>query len=125
MRMKKKAAASPSQYRISCVALNSSGDVLGFTTNKFRKDNIEPFYGSGLHAEQYCLARYGSLDVKTLIIMRIGNAGDILPIDPCPQCQKMAAKMGVKIFSVMPGHGPKQIDKTRRHEHSTISIEEH
>ena len=116
-RMKKKAALSPSQYRVSCVALDSSGDILGFTTNKFRKDNVEPFYGSGLHAEALACAKFGPMDLKTLIIMRVGNAGDLLPIDPCPQCQKMAAKMGVKIFSAMPGHGPKQIDISRQHQH--------
>ena len=107
MRMKKKASASPSQYRISCVALDKKGDVIGYTTNGFRKDNIRLIYGSGLHSEAICLAKYYPLGAKTLIIMRIGNAGDVLPIDPCEQCQKMANKLGVKILSVMPGVGPK------------------
>ena len=40
--------------------------------------------------------------------MRIGNGGDILPIDPCEDCLKMARKLGVTIRSVMPGNGAKK-----------------
>lgn len=107
-RLWKKAQSSPSQYRIACVALNKKGDVLGYTTNKFRKDQIKPLIGSGLHAESYAMARYYPFGLKTLVIMRIGNGGDILPIDPCEDCQKMARKLGVTIKSIMPGTGAKK-----------------
>lgn len=107
-RLWKKAHTSPSQYRISCVALNKKGEVLGYTTNKFRKDNIKPLIGSGLHSEQIAIAKYAPLGLKTLIIMRIGLSGAILPIDPCEDCQKMARKYGVKILSVRPGVGAKK-----------------
>ena len=107
-RLHKKCMQSPSQYRIACVALNKKGDVLGYTTNKFRKDQIKPLIGSGLHAESYAMARYYPFGLKTLVIMRIGNGGDILPIDPCEDCQKMARKLGVTIKSVMPGTGAKK-----------------
>lgn len=109
MRMKKKASASPSQYKICCVALDKKGDVIGYTTNKFRKDNVQPLFGSGLHAEAFCMAKYYALGIKTLVIMRVGNSGDVLPIDPCEKCQEMANKLGIKILSVMPGNGPKHI----------------
>ncbi len=112
-RLYKKASQSPSQYRIACVALNKKGEVIGYTSNKFRKDQIKPVIGSGLHAEAFCLARYYPLGIKTLIIMRIGNGGDILPIDPCEDCKKMAKKLGVKIQSVMPGNGSKNKHKVR------------
>ena len=107
-RLQKKAAQSPSQYRIACVALNKKGEVLGYTTNKFRKDRIRPLIGSGLHAEAYSMARYYPLGLRTLVIMRIGLSGNILPIDPCEDCQKMAKKLGVTIQSVMPGVGAKK-----------------
>lgn len=107
-RLRRKASASPSQYRISCVALNKKGEVLGYTTNKFRKDHIRPLIGSGLHAEAYSMARYYPIGLKTLVIMRIGLSGNILPIDPCEDCQKMAKKLGVTIRSVKPGHGAKK-----------------
>lgn len=107
-RLRKKASTSPSQYRIACVALNKKGEVLGYTTNKFRKDEIRPLIGSGLHAEAFACAKYYPLGLKTLIIMRIGLSGNILPIDPCEDCQKMAKKLGVEIQSVMPGIGAKK-----------------
>ena len=104
-RLHKKAKQSISHYKISCVALNKKGEVIGYTTNKFRKDNITPLIGSGLHAESYCMARYYPLGIKTLIIMRIGLSGNILPIDPCEDCKKMAQKLGITIQSVMLGCG--------------------
>ena len=107
-RLHKKCCQSPSQYRVACVALNKKGEVLGYTTNKFRKDNIKPLIGSGLHAEAISMAKYFPLGLKTLIIMRIGLSGNILPIDPCEDCQKMARKLGVTIQSVMPGVGAKK-----------------
>ena len=107
-RLRKKCFQSPSQYRIACVALNKKGEVLGYTTNKFRNDRIKPLIGSGLHAEAYGMARYYPLGLKTLVIMRIGLSGNILPIDPCEDCQKMAKKLGVTIQSVMPGVGAKK-----------------
>jgi len=54
------------------------------------------------------MAKYFPLGLKTLIIMRIGLSGNILPIDPCEDCQKMARKLGVTIQSVMPGVGAKK-----------------
>lgn len=117
-RLKRKASASPSQYRISCVALNKKGEVIGFTTNKFRKDRIKPVIGSGLHSEQLAIAKYYPFGLKTLLIMRIGNSGNILPIDPCEDCKKMAAKYGVKIESVLPGTGAKN-KKEVMEEHPT------
>lgn len=113
-RLQKKAATSPSQYRISCVALNKKGEVIGYTTNKFRKDRIKPLIGSGCHAESLAIAKFYPFGLKTLLIMRIGNAGDILPIDPCEDCQKMAAKYGVTIQSVKPGIGAKKKEKAMR-----------
>lgn len=107
-RLLKKASASPSQYRISCVALNKKGEVIGYTSNKFRKDRIKPLIGSGLHAEAAAISKFYPFGLKTLLIMRIGNSGNVLPIDPCEDCQKMAAKYGVTIQSVKPGYGAKK-----------------
>lgn len=106
-RLKNKAHQSPSQYKVACVALNKKGEVLGYTTNKFRKDRVRPLIGSGLHAEQIALAKFAPFGLKTLLIMRIGNGGAILPIDPCEDCQKAAKKYGVTIESVRPGGGAK------------------
>lgn len=106
--LKEKAAHSPCTYRVSGVAFDAKGDVLGHATNSHAQWNVLD-YGSGRagtakHAERILLARYRDL-IKTIVICRIGRSGNILPIDPCPTCKKAAAKYGVKIVSLMPGNG--------------------
>ena len=106
--LKEKAAHSPCTYKISAVAFDSKGDILGHCTNKHSIFDVLQ-YGSGRagtaqHAERIMLKRYRDL-VKTIVICRIGRSGKMLPIDPCPTCQKVAAKYGAKIISLMPGDG--------------------
>jgi len=99
----KSASHSPCNYRIGAVALDKKGDVLGNVCNTFR--NGDTFYGeqnrrgTGLHAEARLIRRYGK-NIKTILIMRIGNSGNLLPIDPCPACANMAAKLGITIDTV-------------------------
>jgi len=83
--------------------------VLGHVTNcHSRWDVLDKVplgrAGTATHAERRLLARYGS-NVKTIVICRVGKAGKILPIDPCPTCKKIAAKFGARIVSVLPGNG--------------------
>ena len=104
-----KAAHSPCTYKISAIAFDKRGDILGHVTNSHSKFDIlgkTPLgrAGTALHAERRLFARYGD-NVKTIVICRIGNSGNILPIDPCPACQRVAKKLGVKIISVLPGDG--------------------
>ena len=95
---------SPCNYRIGAVAFDKKGDVLGNVSNTFRRGSV--FYGeqnrkgTGLHAEARLIKRYKG-NIKTILIMRIGNSGNILPIDPCPACAKLAEKFGIKIVTVM------------------------
>jgi len=104
-----KATQSPSMYRLGGVAFNEKGEVLGYARNSWRNDAIEG-KGTGRHVEANLIARYKG-NVHTIIIMRIGGAGDILPIEPCPKCRKLAEKMGVKIYSVKPCTPPDWILK--------------
>lgn len=105
--LKEKATHSPCTYKISAIAFDKKGDVLGHATNSHSKNwNVLDKCGRGregtaAHAERQLFLRYRDL-VKTIVICRIGRAGDLLPIDPCPVCQKVAAKYGAKIISVMP-----------------------
>jgi hypothetical protein len=94
-----KASQSPSTYRLSGVAISKKGELLGFARNGYRREDIPCKRYSGKHVEQALIERYGT-NIKTIIIMRIGNAGDILPIDPCPKCAKLAAKYGITIIPV-------------------------
>ena len=99
----KSAVQSPCNYRIGAVAFDKKGDVLGSASNSFRCG--EAFYGeqhrrgTGLHAEARLIRRYGR-GIRTILIMRVGHSGNVLPIDPCPACSKMAEKLGIDIVTV-------------------------
>ena len=103
---RQKAMRSCCTYRVSAVAYNKKGDVLGTATNVHAVWNVLESDGNGVgrrgtarHAERQILAKYGK-SVKTIVICRVGKSGDLRPIDPCPTCAKVAAKMGVKIVSI-------------------------
>lgn len=98
-RMKAKCAAGPSQYHLSVAAFDKKGDLLGVVSNSFRRDLIPPLKYSGAHAEMRALHRWGP-KIKTMLLMRIGNGGDILPIDCCPKCAAVIRKMGIKVLSI-------------------------
>lgn len=108
--LKEKASHSPCTYRISAVAFDRKGDILGHVTNShsvnwniLEKQKVGRA-GTAFHAERRLLAQYGQL-IKTIVICRVGRGGDLRPIDPCPACQKAASKYGIKIVSLMPGNG--------------------
>lgn len=95
----KKATHSPSHLRMAGVAFNKKGEILGIMSNGFRQENIKPGRFCGDHVEKKLIARYGSL-ISKIILMRIGRAGAILPIDPCPKCQKLLDKYGIKAMTI-------------------------
>lgn len=103
-----KASHSPCTYKISAIAFDKKGDVLGHITNSHSSwdvtENGEVIgrAGTAKHAERRLLMRYRDL-VKTIVICRVGRNGVIRPIDPCPMCRKVAAKYGAKIISICPG----------------------
>ena len=105
--MYEKAAHSPCTYKISAIAFDAKGDILGHSTNSHSYnwnvlDHGEGRAGTGVHAERKLISRYSS-NIKTIIICRVGRSGEILPIDPCPACKKAASKYGIKIISIYPG----------------------
>ena len=60
-----------------------------------------PMKGKGLHAEMALMKKYGAR-IKTIIICRVGNSGNLLPIDPCSACAELAGKLGITIVSIEP-----------------------
>ena len=98
-RLKSKATQTKTCYRISAIAFNKKGEFLGSATNGFQMDGRTPNKGCGIHAERKLISRY-KYNIKTIIICRIGGGGNILPIEACSVCQKIADKMGIKIISV-------------------------
>ena len=106
--LKEKALHSPCTYKVSAIAFDRKGNILGHTTNKHSKWDVldygEGRAGTARHSERILIERY-SQNIKTILICRVGRSGEILPIDPCPACKKAAAKYGIKIISVYPGNG--------------------
>lgn len=99
-----KAKGSPCTYKVSAIALDKKGNVLGHSCNTHSTWNVlektvggRP--GTGIHAERRLIERYQGV-VKTIVICRVGWGGEIRPIDPCPVCAKVAKKYGVRIVSV-------------------------
>lgn len=108
--LREKASHSPCTYKLSAIAFDAKGDILGHVTNSHSRNwnVLEKAHigraGTAVHAERRLLQQYRDL-VKTIVICRVGRSGEIRPIDPCPVCQKVAAKYGAKIISLMPGNG--------------------
>ena len=95
-RAKKKAKQSICKFRIAALGFNQSGVCVMARTNKPRFNR----YGGGIHAEREILAVAQQKGIVKIIICRIGRSGDILPIEPCDQCQAIADKLGVKIETI-------------------------
>lgn len=108
--LREKASHSPCTYKVSAIAFDRKGNVLGHTTNKHSKWDVldygEGRAGTARHSERILIERY-SQNIKTILICRVGRSGEILPIDPCPACRKAASKYGIKIISVYPGEAKK------------------
>lgn len=83
-------------YRIIAFAVSKKGNILGFKTNGHRFA-MSHRRGAGLHAEAELIKLYGK-KIDKIYLLRLGNALDPLPIHPCENCAKIAAKMGIKII---------------------------
>lgn len=105
--MKEKASSSSCTYKVCAFAFDRKGDLLGHAVNRHSRWDVlqstnqigRP--GTAMHAEHRLMARYQG-HVATILLCRVGHSGDLLPIDPCPKCKKVAEKLGVKIVSIKP-----------------------
>lgn len=103
--LQRKAHKSDCTYKISAIAFDKKGDVLGCASNKhsdwdvLEKENGVGRAGTAKHAERLLMKRYGQ-NIKTIVICRVGHSGILRKIDPCPACKKVADKLGIKIISV-------------------------
>jgi len=102
--LKRKAIHSDCSYKVSAVCFDKKGNVLGSVTNKHsswdvvRKTGIGRA-GTAKHAERLLISKYGK-NIKTIVIARVGQSGELRSIDSCPTCRKVAKKYGIKIISV-------------------------
>lgn len=98
-RLRNKSFEVVATYKVSAVAYSSKGDVLGFATNNIRNNIVPIRRGSGRHAERELIKKFGK-KIKYIVISRFGNDGDLLPIKPCENCQKIADNLGIKIINL-------------------------
>lgn len=91
----RKALQSPCQHKVSAISFDHKGDILGFTANAPFINNK----GGGIHAEAKAIAIWGRR-IKNILICRANNSGQLLPIDPCRNCLKMAFKHGIIIRTI-------------------------
>lgn len=96
-RLYKKAIKSPCRFKISAIAISHKGEVLGVSRNSFQPVKLKEHLG--IHAEMKLMSQYGR-NIKTIFIMRTGNSGSILPIDPCEICKEKAKELGIKIMNI-------------------------
>ena len=91
----RKANKSICPQKVAAIGINRKGEVVASFTNlpRFTKK------GGGLHGEMRIMLRYPS--VKTIIIARVGRAGDVRPLSPCDACWSKANELGIKIVSVL------------------------
>ena len=93
----KKATQSICHYRVAAFGFNKKGELIGKAINRPRLSKPH----GGLHAEMSLMKHYGN-KLASIIICRIGNAGDLRPIKPCTACQAVADYLNIKIRSVVP-----------------------
>lgn len=83
-------------YRIVAIAFTKKNNILGIEMNGFR-NFMSNGKGKGLHAEMNLIKKFGK-KIDKIYLLRVGNGMDALPIHPCENCAKIAAKMGIKII---------------------------
>jgi len=91
----KKAQQSICKHKIAAIAFDKKGNILGLSNNHPKINTPK----GGDHAEQRLIRRYGS-NIKTILIYRVNPSGNLLPIDPCSKCRKIANKYNIDIKSV-------------------------
>lgn len=99
-RMRNKSQETLATYKVTAVAYSNNGNILGYASNNIRDDIVPHRRGAGAHAEWELIKRYGK-NIKYIVISRFGDKGILRPIDPCPNCKKMADNLGIRIIKLM------------------------
>lgn len=80
---------------VAAIAYTRKGNVLGTALSV-------PSEIPGIrqrHAEGILMGRFGRA-IHKITIIRVGRGGTLLPIEPCPECRKLAARLGIIIEEV-------------------------
>src|SRR4051794_17344753 len=78
------------RYRVVAVGFDHRGRIIGLATNRPR------LLHRGWHAEETLIYR-SPRSLCRVLIARLNNRGEFLPIDPCEVCSRLAQKRGVRI----------------------------
>ena len=95
-KLKQIAEKSACQMRIAALGFNKKGECIVTSTNKTRFSRK----GGGIHAEKVIMREARQKGIVRILICRIGKGGDLRPIHPCEDCQKIANKLGIIIDTV-------------------------
>lgn len=79
------------RFRVCAVGIDSKNRIISIATNTPRLPT------RGMHAEERVMHRSPGKLLDRILLLRVGAKGHLLPIDPCPHCQKLADKKGIKI----------------------------
>jgi hypothetical protein len=78
------------RYRVVAAGLDYRNRIISISTNSPRLES------RGWHAEERLL-HSSPRSLVRIIIARYNRKGDMLPIDPCDKCKRLASKYGVQI----------------------------
>jgi hypothetical protein len=95
-RIKKKAEQSICKLRVAALGFNKAGVCVATSTNRPRFNR----HGGSEHAEALVMKDARKKGIVRILICRIGAGGALRPIDPCPNCQTIADKLGIVIETV-------------------------
>lgn len=95
-RIAKKAEQSICKFRVAALGFNRDGICVASNTNKPRFSR----YNGGIHAEALMMRNARKKGIVRILICRVGASGILRPIDPCPNCQAIADKLGITIETV-------------------------
>lgn len=78
------------RYRIAAAGIDNRNRIIGIATNRPRLQS------RSYHAEEVLLSRSPRSLVR-ILLARVNNRGELMPIDPCEVCSRLAKKRGVRI----------------------------
>lgn len=96
-RARKKALQSICKIRVAALGFNKAGVCVMTRTNTPTKFGRK---GGGRHAERRIMSVARRKGIVRILICRVGDGGVLRPIDPCPQCQAVADKLGIAIDTI-------------------------
>jgi pyrimidine deaminase RibD-like protein len=92
----KKSSQTPCKFKVCAICYDKRGDLLGisYCRPRFGKK------GGGIHAEMMALNNWGT-DIRSITLVRFGGKGDLLPIHPCENCDKVLKKLRIKVHTLI------------------------